>query len=64
MTLTVGLILLATSVLMFVLGIPRKGEVRAFLRRDGFQALYAIAIVAIGSAGALLIINGLAKLTG
>lgn len=64
MSLTVGLALLATSILMFILGMPRQGEVRPFLRRDGVQAMYAVAIVAIGSAGAVITVNALARMAG
>jgi hypothetical protein len=43
----VGLGLIGLSVLMFLIALPRRGEVVGFLRRDGAQAAYMMALILI-----------------
>ena len=55
-----GLALFATGVIMFVVGLPRHGEVVGFLRnRDRTQALYMMAIILLLALGGTVTLSNL-----
>ena len=58
--LAVGFLLLAMYVVLLLAGLPRKGEVRLFLRGGEMRAsFYSVALVAMLLTGVALIIAGL-----
>lgn len=61
MSLIVGPSLMLAALILFLLGVARRGQVRAFLRRDSFQAVHAIVIVGLATVGAVTTIGGLAE---
>ena len=61
--LLIGVALLIVAGSLFLLGRPRQDqEVRAFLRSEANQAIYSIAIVGLGSLGAVLTIVAVASM--
>ena len=54
----IGLILMVLAVVMFLVAIPRNGEVVGFLRRrENVQAFYSLALIFIFFFGAALVVR-------
>ena len=60
--LIVGGILIAASVFLFMIALPKDGEVRSFLRNEHVQAYYTIAIIGTFVYGAVNLFVGIRQL--
>jgi hypothetical protein len=58
-SMTTGLVLVALGITMFVLALPRQGQVVGFLRRDSLQAIYMILIVFVLALGLIITLSNL-----
>jgi hypothetical protein len=50
-TFLVGIGAIVVGVLAFLVALPRRGQVRSFLRNEDVQAYYTVAIIVIVAAG-------------
>jgi hypothetical protein len=61
--LAIGLVLAALGVCMFLLSLPRQGQVVGFLRgRDTGQALYMMTVVLLFALGLIVTLSNLGEL--
>ena len=60
MRLSVGVAMLAASVILFLIAMPRRGKIVWYLRdRDGRQAVYLMFLILLFVLGGVFIISGL-----
>ena len=59
-----GAVLIVISLVALWGALPRNGEVRPFLRGDGLQATYTLAMIAALTFGILALVVGLSDLMG
>ena len=52
-----GIAMLAAYVVLFLQALPRRGQVRPFLRGEGLSSAYAVALVALLLGGVALIVT-------
>jgi hypothetical protein len=59
-----GAVLLVGSLAALWAGVARNGEVRPFLRTDGLQSLYTLAMIAAFTFGILALVVGVSDWRG
>ena len=64
MVTALGAVLLVGSLLALWAGVARNGEVRPFLRSDGLQSVYTLAMIAAFTFGILALAVGLSDWMG
>jgi hypothetical protein len=56
--LMIGLVMLGASILLFLIAVPRRGQVVSFLRgRDFLQTVYTMVLIALFVVGGAISIN-------
>jgi hypothetical protein len=53
----IGLVMLGAAILLFLIAVPRRGEVVWFLKRDGAQWAYTTTIIILVVWGGALIVS-------
>lgn len=61
---TLGAVLIVVSLVALWRALPRNGEVRPFLRTDGLQSTYTLAMIAALTFGILALAVGLSDWMG
>ena len=54
----IGLVMLGAAILLFLIAVPRRGEVVWFLKRDGAQWAYTMIVIILIVWGGALIADG------